>query len=162
VADPVSAFGVGEVLLRLGVATAVGAALGINRDLKNKPVGLRTLALVTLAGALLGLVGAYLELDDRGSFSRVIQGTVTGIGFLGAGVILRNEDRGSVYGLTTAAMIWLAAALGLACGAGYWRVSLITAALTLAVLVGGGAVEDVIVRWLSVLTDRKVKPPDAS
>ena len=91
----------------------------------GKPAGLRTLALVGLSAALATLLGIELastgRIADIGAVTRVIQGVLTGIGFLGAGVIFRGEDGKKVTGLTTAATIWVVACLGMACGAGRWR-----------------------------------------
>jgi len=80
--------------------------------------------------------------------SRVIQGVVTGVGFIGAGVILHHDTEHRVEGLTTAASIWLAAALGVACGGGHWITVLFALALTLAVLVFGGPIERHCEQWL--------------
>src|ERR1035437_3695529 len=115
-----------DIFLRFSMATVVGGLIGLNRELRHKPAGLRTHALVALGAAVAtslvvwSAVGATsLHFD---SMSRVIQGIITGIGFLGAGVILRTENGKSVHGLTTAASIWLAACLGSACGAGAWLI----------------------------------------
>ena len=110
----------GEVFLRLGAAVAAGALIGLDRELRRKPAGLRTLALVSLGSALFVLetistAGAYTD-----ATSRVIQGVVTGVGFLGAGSIIRGHDAEPVRGLTTAASIWVAAATGIACGMANW------------------------------------------
>jgi len=110
----------GEVFIRLGAAVAAGALIGLDRELRRKPAGLRTLALVSLGSALfvletLAAAGAYTD-----ATSRVIQGVVTGVGFLGAGSIMRSADEESVRGLTTAASIWIAAATGVACGLANW------------------------------------------
>jgi putative Mg2+ transporter-C (MgtC) family protein len=111
----------GDVLLRLSAAVAIGALIGLDRELRRKPAGLRTLALVALGSAVF-----IVETIDptRGAYtdatSRVIQGIVTGVGFLGAGSIMRGADEESVRGLTTAASIWLAAACGIACGLANW------------------------------------------
>jgi putative Mg2+ transporter-C (MgtC) family protein len=114
----------GDVFLRLAAAVAAGALIGLDRELRRKPAGLRTLALVSLWSALfvletIAMAGAYTD-----ATSRVIQGVVTGVGFLGAGSIIRGHDEESVRGLTTAASIWLAAATGIACGMAIWRVCL--------------------------------------
>jgi putative Mg2+ transporter-C (MgtC) family protein len=132
-----------QILLRLTAATLVGGALGLNRELKGKPAGMRTHALVTLGAATVALLCALPGAGQPASdaFSRVIQGVITGIGFLGAGVILRDDTHQRVHGLTTAAGIWVAASLGLACGAGYWLPTLTAAALTIIVLTFGGRVE---------------------
>src|SRR5258708_20044544 len=88
-----------DVFLRLGVAALVGVALGLNRDLRGKPTGVRTLGLVGLASAIVVLVASHGEPNNVG---RVIQGIVTGIGFLGAGVIVHNSLGKQVPGLPTA------------------------------------------------------------
>jgi putative Mg2+ transporter-C (MgtC) family protein len=108
------------VLLRLGAAVLVGALIGLDRQIRNKPAGLRTIALVSLGSAV--FVIAALEDMTADSGSRVIQGIIAGVGFLGAGSIVRGRTVGSVHGLTTAASIWLAAALGMACGLAHWPI----------------------------------------
>jgi putative Mg2+ transporter-C (MgtC) family protein len=128
--------GFGAVLVRLAAAVGVGALIGLDRELRRKPAGLRTLALVALGSALF-----IIETIDttRGVYtdatSRVIQGIVTGVGFLGAGSIMRSADEESVRGLTTAASIWLAAAAGIACGLANWPLVLVGGALGVLVLV---------------------------
>jgi putative Mg2+ transporter-C (MgtC) family protein len=136
--DPIEIVGWKEVILRLGSATLAGAVLGLNRELRGKPAGLRTLALVALGSALFTLagIGAVLETGkpiNSDAISRVIQGIVTGIGFLGAGVIIHDVQQ-HVRGLTTAATIWLSSSLGIACGLGVWKVVLVGCGLTLVVL----------------------------
>jgi putative Mg2+ transporter-C (MgtC) family protein len=144
--DPIRVLGWQEVLLRLGVATVIGAILGINRNLRGKPAGLRTHALVTIGAALVTMNAAYVafngKVPDGTAASRVMQGIITGIGFLGAGVILRNEKIQAVHGLTTGASIWVAACLGIGCGLGQWGTCLIAAGLILFVLMVGGPVEN--------------------
>src|SRR5947209_18775278 len=94
-----------DIALRLIVAVLAGVALGLNRDLHGKPTGVRTLGIVGIGSALAVLaIGAASGAD----VSRVIQGVLTGIGFLGVGVIVRNEGQ-HVHGLTTAACVWLTA-----------------------------------------------------
>jgi putative Mg2+ transporter-C (MgtC) family protein len=130
-----------DVAARLGSATLAGAVLGINRDLHHKPAGLRTHALVSLGSAVVVVTTASIAGGDAASVSRVIQGLVTGVGFIGAGVILHHDAERRVVGLTTAASIWVAAALGSASGTGSWSVLGFGLALTLAVLVLGGPIE---------------------
>jgi putative Mg2+ transporter-C (MgtC) family protein len=134
-----------EVALRLAAATAIGGVLGAQRELRGKAAGLRTHALVTLGAAMVTMFTMQLAFDgtalDRGAVSRAIQGVITGIGFLGGGVILRDETDREVHGLTTAASIWIAASLGIVCGAGDWQAAGIALAFTLAVLVLGGPIE---------------------
>ena len=115
--------------LRLLAATACGLLVGFNRDLKNKPTGMRTLGLVCLGACLVAL--AALQADplraNPDAMSRVVQGVLqgvmTGIGFLGAGVILKHPGDARVKGLTTAAAVWITAALGVACALASWFLS---------------------------------------
>jgi putative Mg2+ transporter-C (MgtC) family protein len=122
-----------ETALRLGAALMVGAILGLNRELHGKPAGLRTHALVSLGAAVATIVVLRspdgLLVADQNAIGRVVQGILTGIGFLGAGVILR-DPLGHVTGLTTAATIWICAVLGIVCGLGYWVTLGITVGLT--------------------------------
>jgi putative Mg2+ transporter-C (MgtC) family protein len=115
------------ILLRLGAAVAVGLVIGFNRDIQNKPIGMRTLALVSMGAAIVSI--AALEYDEgvvenADALSRVLQGilqgVLAGIGFIGAGVILRDPSQGKVEGLTTAATVWVAAALGIGCALEAW------------------------------------------
>src|SRR5260370_7295271 len=92
-----------DIALRLGAAPLVGVGLGLNRDLHGKPTGVRTLGLVCLGSALAVLSIHAVTGTDA---SRVIQGIVTGVGFLGAGVIVRHDSGHHVHGLTTAACVW--------------------------------------------------------
>ncbi|HXZ44444.1 MAG TPA: MgtC/SapB family protein [archaeon] len=136
-----------ECFIRLGGALAFAGVLGINRDLHHKPAGLRTHGLVALGAALVTLVALQLAGPETGAGGagdaviRIIQGVITGVGFLCGGVILHGSTPDNVFGLTTAASIWLAAALGIACGAGLWSTAWLTTGLALAVLVLGGSVE---------------------
>ena len=131
-----------ETVLRLGIAALAGGAIGMNRDLHGKPVGLRTLALVSLATAMVVVLADPLRdggFTDAGS--RVIQGILTGIGFLGAGVIFHAEKHFRVRGLTSAACVWLTACIGILCGAGQWRIVSVALAIGFAVLLLGGPIE---------------------
>lgn len=130
-----------EIALRLGAATVAGGLIGLNRDLRGKPIGLRTLAIVGLATALVVALAqgdATTRISD--ATSRVIQGVLTGIGFLGAGVIVRGGHH-RVHGLTSAACAWLAACFGVVCGAGEWRLLGTALALAFIVLIVGGRIE---------------------
>src|SRR5258706_6979165 len=134
-----------EVVRRLATATLLGAIIGTNRELHDKPAGMRTHALVALGAALLTIAGVFLQpasgVSDGASVSRVIQGIITGVGFIGGGVILRNEQQMIVHGLTTAASVWVAACVGIVCGLGHWATALVALALVLLVLVGGSMLE---------------------
>lgn len=131
---------------RLVAALLAGAILGINRDLHRKPAGLRTLALVSTGSALVVMVTLLMTHGSGDAASRVIQGLVTGVGFLGAGVIMHHEPEHRVEGLTTAASVWVAAGLGAACGAGLGTVALLSLAATMIILVLGGRVERALER----------------
>ena len=153
-----------DIVLRLGAATLAGGLIGLNRDLHGKPIGLRTLGLVGLATAMvMVLVEPYYGDPTKFSdaASRVIQGILTGIGFLGAGVIIRAEHDFRIRGLTSAACTWLAACFGIVCGAGQWRIAAVAFAITFAILIAGGPIE----RWLhrkfggeEETADESVKP----
>ena len=138
-----------EVMLRLLAATAAGSMLGLNRELTQKPAGLRTHALVALGAALVTVsalqLGVANDVTHADAASRVMQGIVAGIGFIGGGVILHQDGR-NIQGLTTAATIWVAAALGISCGIGQWHIAGTAAGLALAVLVLGQFVEKVLHR----------------
>jgi putative Mg2+ transporter-C (MgtC) family protein len=141
-----------ELVIRLVAATLIGGVLGLNREIRGKPAGLRTHALVALGTALVTLTGISLaghdgEFDSN-SVSRVIQGVVAGIGFLGGGTILKSDSGEQISGLTTAASLWVVACLGIACGAGLWGMALVALALALLVLIAGERVERVLHRLL--------------
>jgi putative Mg2+ transporter-C (MgtC) family protein len=137
-----------EVILRLGIAALVGAAIGLDRDLHGKPTGVRTMGIVALGSALIVLASQYpAQITDQAAASRVMQGIITGIGFLGAGVILRNPGHKRVHGLTTAASIWLTACIGAACGAGAWPLVLIAAILVGLIFSFGRPLERALERY---------------
>jgi putative Mg2+ transporter-C (MgtC) family protein len=132
-----------DIAIRLGLAALAGILLGLNRDLHGKPTGVRTLGLVGIASALIVIAVGQ---SDSAAASRVIQGIVTGIGFLGAGVIIRNDAGKQVHGLTTAACVWITACLGAACGVGELRLVLLSAPLVFAILLLGGPFEKFVHR----------------
>ena len=131
-----------DVLLRLGAATLAGIAIGLNRDLHNKPIGMRTLALVSLGAATVTVASIQFNVmaEHPDALSRVVQGVIqgimAGISFIGAGVILRDQGKQTVQGLTTAATVWVSAALGIACGLAAWTVVAVATVLALVALVG--------------------------
>ena len=147
-----------EVLCRFAAAVLVGGAIGLNRDLRGKPAGVRTHALVSL-GAAVATVVAGLTSPDPTAISRVIQGIITGIGFVGAGVILHPDGGRSVRGLTTAATIWVSATLGVACGARLWVPVAFGTAFTLLVLLIGGPLERAFHRLLGGRRGAERGPP---
>jgi len=137
----------GEMLLRLTAAVVVGASIGGERYYHGRPAGLRTHALVCTASSLLMLVTVYgshwLQIGATQALLdpiRMAQGLMTGIGFLGAGVILKEGL--SVHGLTTAASIWITAALGILAGLGFYFPLLVAAILTIMILS--------VLRWVEV------------
>src|SRR3954470_23265533 len=151
-----------QTALRLGAALLLGSVLGLNRELHGKAAGLRTHALVCLGAAVatllgLGPPGGWATVDPN-AITRVVQGILTGVGFLGAGVILR-DPMGHVTGLTTAATIWICAVLGIVCGLGYWSLLGTAVVITLLVLVFGRPAE----RLAEKLFHRHAsQPPDHS
>ena len=137
-----------EVALRLLVATLIGSGIGLDREVRRKPAGMRTHALVSLGAAVLTVVTVRIglgtaEADHLAAVSRVIQGIIAGVGFLGGGAILKAEHE-SVHGLTTAASIWLVAALGIACGTGQWAAALVASIIALLILTVGSRVEGLV------------------
>jgi putative Mg2+ transporter-C (MgtC) family protein len=120
-----------SVFERLAVAAALGAAIGLERELRERQAGLRTHMLVSLGAALFTTAGAYGfgEFTVRVDPTRVAAQVVTGIGFLGAGAIIRRGP--AIRGLTTAATLWVAAAIGLAAGAGFYAGAVLTTALVI-------------------------------
>jgi putative Mg2+ transporter-C (MgtC) family protein len=147
-----------DVSLRLGAAALVGAGIGINRDLANKPIGSRTLGLVALGAATVSAAAVQVPgmAENPDAMSRVVQGIVqgvmAGISFIGAGVILRDSRARTVQGLTTAATVWVTAALGVACGLGRWNVVVIGSVLSLVLLV--------MVHWLEAAFGGTHADPD--
>jgi putative Mg2+ transporter-C (MgtC) family protein len=120
-----------EVFLRLALAAALGGAIGLEREYRRKPAGLRTNILIALGSALFSVLSFELG-SGAGTPDRIAAQIVTGIGFLGAGAILRSGT--SVHGLTTAATIWINAAIGMAAGLGSYTLAVGSAAITLVVL----------------------------
>lgn len=123
-----------RVSSRLLIASLLGGLLGYERELKRKAAGLRTHMLVALGAALFVLVPVQVGMSPE-DISRVIQGLVTGIGFLGAGTILKGNSVEDVKGLTTAAGIWLTAAIGVAVGLGHEATAVLSTLLALAIFV---------------------------
>jgi putative Mg2+ transporter-C (MgtC) family protein len=129
-----------RVLLRMVFAVLLGGLVGIQREKVGKPAGVRTHMLVSLATAIvvLACAGMGMQFDAQ---SRVIQGIVTGIGFIGAGSILKLSEERDIQGLTTAAGLWLTAAIGIACGVGTLGIALIASLVTVIVLALAGVIE---------------------
>jgi putative Mg2+ transporter-C (MgtC) family protein len=123
-----------EAVLRMLLAVALGAGIGYQRERAGKAAGLRTLVLVAAGAALFTVVSIFGFAVQGVDISRVAAGVVVGVGFLGAGVILRGRREEEVAGLTTAATIWATAGVGLAAGAGMYVVAVIAAAIMVGIL----------------------------
>ncbi len=146
------------LLLRLGLAVLLGAVIGLERERGERAAGMRTQALVALGSALFTIVSAFgfttllgtphLQFDP----SRIASYIVAGIGFLGAGTIFVSREQGRVKGLTTAASIWVVAAIGLACGAGLLQEATVTVILALIVLGPLHLIEERIFPWHAAAT----------
>jgi len=120
-----------ELIQRLLLAAAIGGLLGAEREVRRKSAGFRTNILIGMGSAVFTMMSIAIS-ADRGDPGRIAAQIVTGMGFLGAGAILRT--RNGVHGLTTAATVWVNAALGIAAGAGEYHLAVIGALITLAVL----------------------------
>jgi putative Mg2+ transporter-C (MgtC) family protein len=120
-----------DLMLRLLLAAGLGAAIGIERELHRKPAGLRTNMLIAVGAALFTTVSVHSG-NGGGTPDRIAAQIVTGVGFLGAGAILRSGQ--SVHGMTTAATIWVNAAVGMAVGAGEYAMASVATLITLIVL----------------------------
>jgi putative Mg2+ transporter-C (MgtC) family protein len=129
------------VMVRLLAAALAGLALGFQREISDKPIGMRTLGLISLGAAMVSIAALrYPGLgNDPNAVSRVLQGIIqglmVGVGFIGAGVIMRDESTKKVHGLTTATTVWIAAGLGIACGLADWIVVAAGLALALIILI---------------------------
>jgi putative Mg2+ transporter-C (MgtC) family protein len=134
-----------DVVGRLLLALVYGALLGLERELRHKPAGLRTHMMVSLGAASFTLVSLQLvaaataQHGLRSDPIRIVEGVTAGVGFLGGGSII--QSRGSVEGITTAAGMWVVGAIGIACGAGAYLLAMVTAILAFTILWVLGAIE---------------------
>jgi putative Mg2+ transporter-C (MgtC) family protein len=129
------------------LAVCCGAAIGLERQLKRKPAGLRTNVLICLGAAVFTIISERMA-GDKDSITRIAAQIVTGVGFLGAGAVI--QDRGGIHGLTTAATIWLVASIGMACGAGFFLLAVTSTIIALIVLIGLTPLE----RWVDFLRQK--------
>jgi putative Mg2+ transporter-C (MgtC) family protein len=134
-----------DALGRLLLAAALGAVLGAERELRQRAAGFRTNTLIAVGSAAFTLVSIHMAKMDGGDPTRIPAQIVTGIGFLGGGAILRGGT-GDIRGLTTAATVWVNAAIGMACGAGFYSLAITSTLVTLFVLTAFLRVEDYINR----------------
>jgi len=121
-------------VLSIVLAIVLGAAIGLEREVSGKAAGLRTNVLICLGAAVFTIISRQMAAGHNGSATRIAAQVVTGVGFLGAGAII--QDRGGVHGLTTAATIWLVASIGMACGAHFYNLAIISAIIAVVVLIG--------------------------
>lgn len=136
-----------ELTIRLTLAVLCGGTIGWNRQAAGKPAGLRTHMLVSLGASLFVLI-PLMASTSTDTISRAIQGVATGVGFLGAGEILHQQreksGKANVKGLTSAATIWLTAALGMTAGCGFWQLSLLSTLITLFILSFAKKIERIV------------------
>ena len=135
-----------DIASRLTAAVVLGGLVGLNRDLHHKPSGLRTLAIVSL-GASVAMMTVLEGSGQPGEASRVMQGLLTGVGFLGAGVIVHDASTNKVHGLTTAAAIWVTAVVGASCGLGQWPLVSMAGLLLWTIIMLGGRIEKKVHRY---------------
>lgn len=121
-----------EIIGKMLLAVLIGGLLGAEREYRSKSAGFRTLTMICLGAALFTLLSRLI--GSPGTPDRIAANVVVGIGFVGAGVIFKGDISGKVSGITTAAMIWVTAALGMAIGAGYMLIATVACALVLLVL----------------------------
>ncbi|NMB62766.1 MAG: MgtC/SapB family protein [Chloroflexi bacterium] len=131
-------------LIKMGVSLLLGGIIGAERERYKKDAGLRTTILISMGSTLFTILSTRVGLGVSGTLdiTRIAASIVSGVGFLGAGVIL--QEHGRVKGLTTAATIWISAAIGMACGAGEFILGTISSLLTVVVLMGFTKIEDIL------------------
>jgi len=149
-----------EIVFRLLAAVLVGCVIGLDRNLHGKPTGIKTLGLVGLGASLVVMASRDFALAhgsyDPSAVGRAIQGVITGVGFLGAGVIIHDPATERVHGLTTAASIWVTAALGIVCGMGSWQIASVALTIVLLLFIIGRPIEKMIYkRWLNKTAEER-------
>ncbi len=132
-------------ILAVVIAVVLGGVIGIEREFRRKAAGLRTNVLICVGAAVFTIISRKMGGAGEQSVTRIAAQVVTGVGFLGAGAIVR--DRAGVLGLTTAATIWLVASIGMACGAGFFKLAAATTVLAILVLIGLSKLETTIKKW---------------
>ena len=129
-------------ILKLVLAIVFGGIIGLERQISGKPAGLRTNVLICFGAAIFTIISEKMAAGQADSITRIAAQIVTGVGFLGAGAIIR--DRAGIHGLTTAATIWLVSSIGMACGAGFYGIAFVSTILTILVLIGLKSLEKLI------------------
>jgi len=144
-----------ELFLRLGLAALLGYLIGLERQFRGQPAGDRTHALAALGAAAYTLLSLYAF--PGGDPSRVAAQVVVGLGFLAAGVVIRDTSQGMIHGLTTAAGIWAVGAMGLAIGVGWYAFGLVVAGLVFLILIAERLlhIDERITRWRTRKGDAK-------
>ena len=158
-----------DMLIRLSIAAGLGACVGLERELLGKPAGLRSHTLVSVGSAtfiIMGLTVLFGVADATNGVvqidpTRIIQGVITGIGFLGAGSIIRNA--GDVTGITTGASVWVAGSIGLAAGMGLFALAGMVTVMALIIISGLGQLEPYMAKWRKVPSSGQpvITDPDA-
>jgi len=128
-----------QQIISLTGAVILGAAIGLEREFNQKAAGLRTNILICLGACVFTLISRKMGAAFEGSSTRIAAHIVGGIGFIGAGAIIR--DRGGIHGITTAATIWLVASIGVSCGAGFYLLAIIATTFAIIALSGLGPLE---------------------
>lgn len=159
-----------DVIIRVIVAVLIGMAIGIERELSNHPAGMKTHALVCLGAAITTMISAEmcyslmgneaLDASSKVDMSRIASGVVSGIGFIGAGAIIKSKDGSVVTGITTAATVWISGCMGLAIGMGYFRIITIAMLAILFATVTLKGLENKFIkhrgtRYIEVITEDK-------
>ena len=139
-----------ELIIRLSLALISGIVLGLNRWIHHKSAGIRTHSLVSIGSAAIVILIDLIQPNDAEAISRILQGVITGIGFLSAGVIIKENNTQAVHGLTTAASIWICGLLGACFGAGANLLGLLTLAFIIFVLMIGGSLEKILSSLLGI------------
>jgi putative Mg2+ transporter-C (MgtC) family protein len=142
-------------ILSVLLAVILGAAIGLEREASGKAAGLRTNVLICLGAAVFTIISRQMGRGGDASMTRIAAQIVTGVGFIGAGAIIR--DRAGIYGLTTAATIWLVASIGMACGAGMHILAVTSTLIAVVVLIGLGKLEKPLARYMR--KHKLQKPP---
>jgi len=133
-----------DIVLKLLLSILVGGLMGAEREYRSKSAGFRTLTLICLGATIFTIFSQIV--GGAGNPDRIASNIVTGIGFVGAGVIFKGDNTSKVNGITTAAMIWVTAALGMAIGAGYWLAALVATGMIFVILFVFSLLEDRIDR----------------
>jgi putative Mg2+ transporter-C (MgtC) family protein len=125
-----------EDYISIILAVLLGAMIGLEREISGKAAGLRTNLLICLGASVFTIISREMAAGIDGTVTRIAAQIVTGVGFLGAGAII--QDRRGVHGLTTAATIWLVASIGMACGAQFYKLAIVSSLIAIGTLIGLG------------------------